>query len=87
VGRPWDLDRQLAKALNFGLLYGMGFKSFRVYARTQYSVSLTEAEARGYRDSFFRSCPGLANWHRRAGHARPADHAHQRELLVDRSRG
>jgi DNA polymerase-1 len=60
-------DRQLAKALNFGLLYGMGAKGFRVYARTNYGVELTDAEARNYRSAFFRSYPGLAQWHRRAG--------------------
>src|SRR5262249_16880535 len=29
-------DRQLAKALNFGLLYGMGARGLRGYARTAY---------------------------------------------------
>ncbi len=31
--------RKLAKALNFGLLYGMGAKTFRVYARTNYGLA------------------------------------------------
>jgi DNA polymerase I len=57
-------QRQLAKALNFGLLYGMGAKGFRVYARTQYGVNLTEEEAAGYRTAFFRTYRGLAKWHR-----------------------
>jgi len=58
-------DRQLAKALNFGLLYGMGARGFRLYAKSQYGLELTEKEARSYRDSFFKSYPGLASWHRR----------------------
>jgi hypothetical protein len=37
--------RQLAKALNFGLLYGMGAKGLRVYARSNYGVDLTEEKA------------------------------------------
>jgi len=57
-------QRQLAKALNFGLLYGMGAKGFRVYARTQYGVNLTEEEAAGCRTAFFRTYRGLAKWHR-----------------------
>jgi DNA polymerase-1 len=59
--------RQLAKALNFGLLYGMGAKGFRIYARSNYGLDLSEDEARQYRESFFRLYPGLAAWHRRAG--------------------
>jgi DNA polymerase-1 len=57
--------RQLAKALNFGLLYGMGARGFRQYARSQYGVDLTETEAGRYREAFFRSYPGLAAFHRR----------------------
>ncbi len=60
-------NRQLAKALNFGLLYGMGAKGFRLYAKSQYGLDLTEREARRYRDAFFRTYPGLAAWHRRVG--------------------
>jgi DNA polymerase-1 len=59
--------RQLAKALNFGLLYGMGARGFRGYARTKYGVELTEAEAVGYRSAFFQTYPGLARWHRSVG--------------------
>ena len=58
-------DRQLAKALNFGLLYGMGSKGFRQYARTQYGLDLTEDEAKSYRNAFFAAYPGLAAWHQR----------------------
>ncbi|MFL5341871.1 MAG: DNA polymerase, partial [Gemmataceae bacterium] len=56
-------DRQLAKAVNFGLLYGMGAKAFRVYAKTKYGVDLTEAQAAAYRRTFFRTYPGLRKWH------------------------
>jgi DNA polymerase-1 len=57
-------DQQLAKAVNFGLLYGMGARGFRIYARTQYGVELTEQQAQEYRAAFFRAYPGLARWHR-----------------------
>jgi DNA polymerase-1 len=57
-------DRKLAKALNFGLLYGMGAKGFRVYARTQYGLDLTEGQASRYREAFFAAYPGLRRWHR-----------------------
>jgi DNA polymerase-1 len=58
-------DRQLAKALNFGLLYGMGARGLASYARTGYGVDLTEDEARTHRDAFFLAYPGLAAWHRK----------------------
>ena len=58
-------DRQLAKALNFGLLYGMGAKGFRNYAKSQYGLDLTEDEAKRYKDAFFKTYPGLAAWHRK----------------------
>jgi DNA polymerase-1 len=57
-------DRQLAKAVNFGLLYGMGAKGFRSYALSNYGLRLTEAEATRYRDAFFAAYPGLRCWHR-----------------------
>jgi DNA polymerase I-like protein with 3'-5' exonuclease and polymerase domains len=56
--------RQLAKALNFGLLYGMGVNGLRMYAQSQYGVALTQEEARDYRQAFFTAYPGLARWHR-----------------------
>jgi DNA polymerase-1 len=60
-------DRQLAKAVNFGLLFGLGARGLRGYARSNYGLDLSEAEARRYREAFFAAYPGLARWHRRAG--------------------
>jgi DNA polymerase I len=60
-------DRQLAKAVNFGLLYGMGTRGFRVYARSKYGIELTEAQAQQYRAAFFVAYPALAAWHRKVG--------------------
>ena len=57
-------QRQLSKAINFGLLYGMGVKGFRAYALAQYGLRLTEAEAGRYREAFFAAYPGLRRWHR-----------------------
>ena len=57
-------DRQLAKSLNFGLLYGMGAKALAAYAASNFGVALTAAEAGRHRDAFFRTYPGLRAWHR-----------------------
>jgi DNA polymerase-1 len=82
-------DRQLAKAVNFGLLYGMGAKGFRVYARSQYGVAMTDAEAARYRQAFFDAYPGLAAWHRRVKRAHAAETrtlaGRRRLLAVDQS--
>jgi DNA polymerase-1 len=76
--------RQLAKALNFGLLYGMGARGFRDYARNNYGEELTLNQAEHYRDAFFCSYPGLAEWHRRAG--RTGDRAVETRTLAGRRR-
>ena len=65
LGRePTTNDRQLAKALNFGLLYGMGAERLRTYAHDDYGVPLSEAEAIQFRQRFFQAYPGLRAWHR-----------------------
>ena len=71
TGRPeaeiTDRERQLAKAVNFGFLFGMGSARFRNYARDSYGVELDDREARDARDAFSRTFPGIARWHRRVG--------------------
>ncbi len=57
-------DRQAAKALNFGLLYGMGAPSLAAYAAQHYGVQLSAGEAERFRDRFFATYPGLRTWHR-----------------------
>lgn len=59
-------QRQLAKAANFGLLYGQGAKGLARYAESTYGVPMTEAEAEGHRQSFFNAYKDLARWQRRA---------------------
>jgi len=60
-------QRQLAKSLNFGLIYGMGAKRLQGYAASHYGVSLTEEAARRYKGRFFRTYQGLRLWHQRTG--------------------
>lgn len=57
------LKRYHAKAINFGLIYGMGWKKFRVYAKTTYRVDFTEEEAQRIRKLFFQYYSGLTAWH------------------------
>jgi len=55
--------RTKAKAVNFGLVYGMSAKGFMVFAKTDYGVDLTLEEAEEWRDNFFRLYAGLPAWH------------------------
>jgi len=58
-------QRQRAKAVNFGLLFGMGAPSLSAYANASYQVVMTVQEARDARDRFFATYPGLASWQRK----------------------
>ena len=66
-------DRQLAKAVNFGLLYGMGPAGFRSYASAQYGVDITLEQAVQYHSLFFERYPGLKAWHRSVRDRRDAE--------------
>jgi DNA polymerase-1 len=58
-------ERKLAKAVNFGLLYGMSPNGLRNYARASYGVEMTREEASRYWQGFFETYPGLKTWHDR----------------------
>jgi DNA polymerase-1 len=72
AGAVTRADRQLAKAVNFGLLYGQSAEGLRAYAQANYGVGLSVGEAARHRETFFRTYPGLRTWHRSVGGA-PAD--------------
>jgi DNA polymerase I-like protein with 3'-5' exonuclease and polymerase domains len=68
AGKPLDKvtkeERQLGKALNFGLAFGLGAKGLVDYARWNYGVSLTEDEAYSHVRAFFDTYSGYADWQR-----------------------
>jgi DNA polymerase-1 len=70
LGRPItkaDKDeRSLAKAVNFGLLYGQKGPGLKKYAKNDFDVDMTENEANQFYEEFFREYPGLAAWHAQA---------------------
>lgn len=57
------LHRQLAKAINFGFLYGMSATRFVAYAKNSYGVRVTLSEAEAFRKQFFRTYPGIVRYH------------------------
>lgn len=56
-------DRRLAKAINFGLIYGMGAAKLQSYAETKYGVALSLEQAKAFRKRFFEAYAGVAEWH------------------------
>lgn len=58
-----DYKRFQAKAVNFGFLYGMGWRGFKRYAKLDYGIDLTDHEAEEMRLRFFSKYPGLEAWH------------------------
>ena len=68
AGTPPDAvtpdQRQAAKAVNFGLLYGQGAEGLARYAKTTFGVDLSLEEAQAARIAFFNAYPGLKRWQR-----------------------
>jgi DNA polymerase-1 len=58
-------ERQLAKPVNFGLIYGMEAKSLVLYSMSGYGVAMTVREAQNYIDRFFGRYSGIKRWHDR----------------------
>jgi DNA polymerase I-like protein with 3'-5' exonuclease and polymerase domains len=56
-------DRQKAKAVNFGLIYGMSAPTLKKYAFMNYNVRMTDEEALQTRDRYFDLYRGIAGWH------------------------
>jgi uracil-DNA glycosylase family 4 len=65
IDSSWKESRKKAKAVGFGFLYGMGHRKFRLYARDNYGIEVTEEEALDHRGLFFGLYPGFIPWHNR----------------------
>jgi DNA polymerase I-like protein with 3'-5' exonuclease and polymerase domains len=56
--------RQKAKAVNFAVIYGAGAIGLKEYARDEYNLQITVAEARAWINSFFATYTGVGRWQR-----------------------
>lgn len=65
IEHAWKELRKKAKAVNFGYLFGMWWKKFKIYARDNYGVNVTDQEAQESRENFFMLYPELDAWQRR----------------------
>lgn len=55
-------ERNLAKAIGFGILFGMGAEGLRRYAMCDYGVTITLGEAKRIRDRFFETYTEVRRW-------------------------
>lgn len=58
-------ERKKAKAINFGFIYGMGWRKFREYCETKMGLLISDAEAKAWRKRYFETYAGLPDWHNR----------------------
>lgn len=69
LGIPLDQvsseDRKKAKAVNFGFVYGMGWRKFIETAFLKYGAVFTEQQAQDVRQAFFEHFNYLPRWHQR----------------------
>jgi DNA polymerase-1 len=79
-------QRQLAKALNFGLIYGMGAGRLQEHAWTTYRVRMREDEAIHHRQRFFQTYQGVQQWHRQTAARVKGEHALETRTLAGRRR-
>lgn len=63
INQVTPVQRQAAKAVNFGLIFGMGAAGLQQYAAQSYGVDMTLEDAKRFRDSFFRAYAGISWWH------------------------
>jgi DNA polymerase-1 len=62
-GRVTNEERQRAKAINFGFLYGMGATKFARHAFKEYGAAFSIDDAYAARNAYFNAYPGLREWH------------------------
>ncbi|CRG95633.1 plastid replication-repair enzyme, putative [Plasmodium gallinaceum] len=56
-------DRHIAKAINFGLLYGMNYVNLKNYANTYYNLNMNLDQCLYFYNSFFDHYKGIYRWH------------------------
>lgn len=58
-------ERKAAKPVNFGYIYGMGWRKFIETAKTKYGIHFSDQDAQDSRKAFFEMYPSFVFWHNR----------------------
>ena len=66
TANEFGVDRQTAKAVNFGLLYGAGPRKLRWIAKEQYNVDISEMKAEALRSQWFDKYTAIEDYHEAA---------------------
>lgn len=59
----FEFKRYLAKAVNFGFIYGAWWTTFQTYAKTQFGIDVSDRDAKLFRERFFERFYLLPPWH------------------------
>lgn len=77
-------QRQMSKAVNFGLCYGMSANGLRTYALNSYGVAMSQEDAETFRRRYFEAYSGVTAFHWRQD--REARGAMETRTLLGRCR-
>ncbi len=66
-------ERQSAKAVNFGLVFGMGPAGLQAYAEQTYGAQMSLPDAERFHRRYFEAYTGIAHWHRALKHDPPKE--------------
>ena len=58
-------QRQSAKAVNFGLIFGMGSNGLKAYSQDTYNITISIDEADNFRYQYFKTYTAIKAWHNR----------------------
>jgi len=77
-------QRQGAKPVNFGLIYGLGAEALVIYSMSNYGVSITLSQAKQFIRRYFEGYPRIKAWQNRT--LRDAERTHMAKTLWGRRR-
>jgi len=79
-------ERQIAKKLNFGLIYGMSAVRLQAETQLEYGIVMSLKEARTFVQRFFAVYKGVKRWHDRVKHNLYVKKSRQTQTLAGRLR-
>ncbi|VWU51253.1 plastid replication-repair enzyme [Hepatocystis sp. ex Piliocolobus tephrosceles] len=68
-------DRHIAKAINFGLIYGMNYINLKNYANNYYNLNMSLEQCLYFYNSFFEHYKGIYKWHNQIKQNRSLEYA------------